>query len=476
MRRAETKGASSVRCTGPMAWLAVLILLGTARAGEGPYIVGSHDDPNQVDDVEATLLDVIRIRQHQYTERFAVERVVASPDGREIAAVTRASRQGPQAWDVASGRTVPLPPMSTAVNALAYEPGMRWVAASIQADVLDDAAVSGLLLFDLDTGKTRVVLQGGDRARDVAVSPDGSVVVAATGDGLLAWDTKGGPARRLLDHRSGVDCVAFSSAETVSAVVDAGAGVIQVSLRDGRVIERFDAKPGRGAVAVSPDGRYVVVDDAQGLLIQDVWSRGATQLVKLTSQVSSLDWSADGAVLVAGTSDGLVIPFEVHGAKGLATSGASTPLIDRKESTDDEAEIALRPRTEPEDPKNPFAALGGEGSEQVEAKFKVLVLSRFGGDPRDGGKMEAALNDNLKRLESCWKREARKGNPSRGKMVFAMGVSANGEGRSVEKPDPDGVGNDKISACLQERLKEPLFPAGLGDLEIELHIDLVPVP
>ncbi len=452
------------------------VLLGSASADEQPYIIGSHDDPNRVDDSAPTLLEVVRIRQHQYTERFAVERVVVSADGREIAAVTRASRQGPQAWDVASGRSVPLPPMSTSVNAVAYDPAMRWVAASVQADVLDDTSVSGLLIFDLDSGKTRTVLQGGDRARDIAVSPDGSVVVVATADGVLAWDSAGGPARRLLDHRSGVDSVSFSSDDTLSAAVDAGAGVIQVSLRDGRVIERFDAKAGRGAVAVSPDGRYVVVDDAQGLLIQDVWSRGHTQLVKLTSQVSSLDWSANGAVLVAGTSDGLVMPFEVHGAKGLPVSRGATPLPDRKESTEEDAAIALRPRGDPEESKNPFAALGGEGAPQVEARLKVLVLSSFGGDPRDGGKMEKSLQSNIKRLEPCWKREARKKNPSTGKLVFAMGVSANGEGRSIEDPDPDGVGNAKLVECLQGRLAESLFPAGLGDLEIELHVDLVAVP
>ena len=456
--------------------LALAALLGTATAGEQPYIVGSHDDPNRVDESVVTMLDVVRIRQHQYAERFAVERVVASSDGREIAAVTRASRQGAQAWDVAGGRSVPLPPMNTAVNAVAYDPGMRWIAVSMQADVLDESAVAGLLIFDLDSGKTRAVLPGGDRARDIAVSPDGRVVVAATTDGILAWDVGGGPARRLLDHRAGVDSVSFSSDDTLSAAVGAGAGVLQISLRDGRVVERFDAKPGRGAVAVSPDGRYVAVDDARGILIQDVWSRGQTQLVGLTVQVSALDWSANGRVLVAGTSDGLVIPFEVIGARGLAAPSAATPLTERKASTEGEAEIALRPRTEPTDSKNPFAALTGEGATQVEARLKILVLDSFGGDPRDGGKLERALRNNIKRLEPCWKREARKGNPSRGKMVFAMGVSANGEGRSIEPPDPDGVGNVKLAECVAERLAEPVFPAGLGDLEIELHIDLVPVP
>lgn len=459
-----------------VSWIAALLLLGTAAAQEQPYIVGSHDDPNRVDESVVSMLDVVRIRQHQYAERFAVERVVASADGREIAAVTRASRQGAQAWDVAGGRSVPLPPMNTAVNALAYDPSMRWIAVSMQADVLDESTVAGLLIFDLDTGKTRAVLQGGDRARDVAVSPDGRVLVAATSDGILAWDVGGGPARRLLDHRAGVDSVSFSSDETLSAVVGAGAGVLQIGLRDGRVIERFDAKPGRGAVAVSPDGRYLAVDDAQGILIQDIWSRSHTQQIKLTSQVSALDWSANGAVLVAGTSDGLVMPFEVHGARGLAASSTATPLTDRKADTGDDAEIALRPRTEPDDDKNPFAAASNEGTNQVEARLKVLVLESFGGDPRDGGKMERSLRSNIKRLEPCWKKEARKGNPSRGKMVFAMGVSANGEGRSIEPPDPDGVGNLKLAECLAERLREPVFPAGLGNLEIELHVDLVPVP
>ena len=67
----------------------ILVLMMAPAAAEGPYIIGSHDDPNRVDATEATMLDVIRIREHQYADRFAVERVVASADGREIAAVTR---------------------------------------------------------------------------------------------------------------------------------------------------------------------------------------------------------------------------------------------------------------------------------------------------------------------------------------------------------------------------------------------------
>lgn len=455
--------------------IAVLGLPGAVQAQDG-YIVGSQDDPNFVEEQVDTFVDVIRIRQHQYAERFAVERVNASPDGREIAAVTRASRQGPMAWDVRNGRSIPLPPMATSVNTLGYDPGMRFVAASVEADVLDDKALSGMLIFDLESGKTKAVLQGGDRARDVAISPDGGVVVAATADGVLAWETRGGPAMRVLEARSGVDSVSFSGDDSISVIVDKGAGVLQVSLRDGRVVERFDGKAGRAACAVSPDGRFLAVDNAQGILLQDLWSRGKTQQVKLDAQVSALDWSANGAVLVAGTTDGQVMPFEVHGARGLPESRGETPLPNRKAKKQEDADIALRPRTEPTESKNPFEALTGEGAEMVEPKFKALVLDSFGGDPRDAKKLERSLRDNVKRLEKCWKREVRQKEPARGKLVFHMGVSANGEGRSIEYPEPDGIGNTRLAECLQERLKEPLFPAGLGDLEIELHLELVPAP
>ncbi len=447
----------------------LLLLIAPLLMAADPYIVGSEADPDRVEDEETKFVDVIRIREHQYSERFAVETVTVSPDGKEIAAVTRASHEGPRAWDLRNGRTVELPPMHTAVNAIAYDPAMRWVAVTVQADVLEKVP-SGLIVYDLGSGKAGEAMVGGDVVSDLAVSPDSRVIVGTDGASVYAWDSEGGEPRSVLDGARGVVSVSFVSADILAVATDEGAAIQLVSLRDGRVAERFDLKPGRAALAVSPEGRYVAVDHPRGIRIQDLWgSASRQQIVPLDAQVTSLDWGQSGDVLVAGTADGRVLPFEVVGARGLAGKG-STPMPDTAPAV-----VRAKPDEEP-DRRRGKPGPAFEAKPDIQAAFKALVLSSFGNDPRDGAQLEKAIRKNIKRLEPCWKKQNRRGNPVMGRLVFGMAISAEGEGRRIGDPDPDGIGNLELSECLIERLKEPLFPAGLGNVDIELHIELSAAP
>lgn len=447
-----------------------LLLLIPLLLGADPYIVGSAADPDLVEEEETKFVDVIRIREHRYSEQFAVQAVTASPGGKEIAAVTRASRQGPRAWDVRNGRTVELPPMHTAVNAIAYDPAMRWVAVALQADVLEQVA-SGLIVFDLGSGKASEAMPGGDVAIDLAVSPDGGVIVGTDGTSVYAWDSKGSEPRPVLEGARGVVSVSFVNGDTVAVATDDGAAVQLVSLRDGRVAERFELKPGRAALAVSPEGRYVAVDHPRGIRIQDLWgSASQSQIVPIDGQVTALDWGQSGDLLVAGTADGRVVPFEVVGARGLASKG-STPMPDTAPAV-----VRAKPDEDPTEGRRKKESPLFESRPDVAAAFKVLVLDSFGNDPRSGGQLEKALRKNTKRLEPCWKKQNRKGNPVTGRLVFGMAISPEGEGLRIADPDPDGIGNLELTECLLERLKEPLFPAGLGNVDVELHIELSVAP
>lgn len=96
----------------------------------------------------------------------------------------------------------------------------------------------------------------------------------------------------------------------------------------------------------------------------------------------------------------------------------------------------------------------------------------MGSEVRDGGKMERSLTKSIKRIEPCWKRQARAGKLGRGKLVLELGVNANGEGVAMQTPAEDTFENEKLLSCLHERLREPLFGSGLGSMDIELTIEL----
>ena len=113
-------------------------------------------------------------------------------------------------------------------------------------------------------------------------------------------------------------------------------------------------------------------------------------------------------------------------------------------------------------PEEPRVELVGE--------VGVFILDSFGNDPRSSKKLEKSLRGNIKKLEPCWKRESRKGNPVAGELILPMTVSAEGEGRSFGDPASDSIGNDKLLQCLQDKLRGSLFPPGLGSLEVELTL------
>ena len=118
------------------------------------------------------------------------------------------------------------------------------------------------------------------------------------------------------------------------------------------------------------------------------------------------------------------------------------------------------------------AAAAAEEPPEVRAEVRLIVLEWIGNDPRESRELERSLRDNIKRLEPCWKREARKGHSVIGELILPMSVSANGEGRTIKEPVSDSIANPKLLECLQDKLQANLFPAGLGTLDVELTLTL----
>ena len=502
----------------PLILLVVALLaLPATAAGDGPYIVGSEEDPNRADgtdDLGPQHAEIVLIRSHRYSERFSVESVAVSPDGKEIAALSRISREGPKAWEFSTGRPLNLPPMAAGAVTLAYGSGMREVAVAVQGDVLADDP-GGVDLLDLKSGKGPR-LPGGDDARDLAFSPDDRILLAATGDGVIGWDLAGGRPLEVARVPGGADMVAFISPGQVIVGGGGGAILMRVQLEDGRVAESWEGR-GTRAACVSPDGKLVAIGGTDVIRILDLWGGGEPQRVPIEGEVAALDWGASGQVLAVGTTTGDVHVFGVRGVPGL--SKGTTPLAagggeagreprseaqadrgdggrgrgdgpvapgrdrDRAdEGRDRDRADEGRDRDGWDDPFSRGREDEGRGGGAVTARppeeprmelvgqVKVFVLKSFGNDPRTSSKLEESLRDNLKRLEPCWKREARKGNPVTGELILPMTVSAEGEGLGFGDPASDTIGSQKLLECLEDKLRGSLFPPGLGSLEVEMTL------
>ncbi len=498
-----------------LAFVALAVVAGAPGAhADQPYIVGSEADPDrevQERDLGPRLIDYDLVRTHVYSERFSVESVAVAPNGREVAAISRVSREGPRAWDVESGRSLKLPPMPTGASALAYSPDMRFMASAVREDVLSDQR-GGIDIYDLDSGRPGPPLLGGDEAVDVAFSPDGGVVVAAVADGVVAWSLSDGRAVHVLDLSSGADSVAFTSADDLMVTVDGGRVLMRVSVSTGRTQESWEGVGGTAASS-SPEGRLVAMGGGGVVRIFDLWEGGRPQKIPVDGEVTAVDWGSSGDVLAVGTNRGEVLVFSVRGVKpmprdagptrlGGGSGGGGSRRADRDDGRtrrddrgerDDRSDVGIGIDMGRSDRnRNPFGGGGGGGSRddrggdrsgdlgrteeaprvEVVADIRVLLLSSFGTDPRTGGDMEKALTDNLKKIEPCWKKEARKGASVVGEVVLPMTISADGEGRGFGKPLTDTIGNEDLVSCLQDKLRGSLFPPGLGSLEAELTLTL----
>lgn len=489
-------------------WLFVLaLLIALPAAAQDSYIMGEEEEGPDLGPQHALFA---KLRDHRYSERFAVERVALAADGSEVAAITRASREGAKSWDLDSGRSRKLPPMSRDAATLAWSPAKDLLAVTVMADVLSGGQ-AGIELLRMSDGSSAGFLVGGEMAKSMAFSPDGSALAAALGDGVVIYDLPGGRGRLALELGSGADAVSWLSPSQLMVAADGGARILRVDA-SGDVLESWEGKRSDGGIAFSPTGRFIAIGQEGEFRVLDLWNGGGAQRVLVEGAVTSLAWSLTGKVVAAGTDVGLIHMFAVDGVPGVAYSkdpaassrgGSRTARAGGRDDDRGDAERDDRGRDDRGDAgrddrrrddrrdtgrddrnRDDLLTLGrgertsGEGgggssaSTDLESSLKVLVLDSMSSDPRDGGSIEGALKKNIKRIEPCWKRQVRAGKLSAGKMVLELGVNANGEGVGIQSPLEDTFGNEKLLECLGERLREPLFGSGLGSIELELTIEL----
>jgi serine/threonine protein kinase len=230
--------------------------------------------------------------------------VAFSPDGRTLA--SGASDRTVRIWDTATGRSISTSKEHRGVVLdLAFSPdGSRLASAG------DDASVR---LWQTDTWKPVAKLElEFESVQAVAFSPDGATIAAGgRGGPVVLWDTRTLTERtRLSGHRDDTYDLAFSPDGKTLASSGEDGTVRVWNPDDGTLVRALAAPESVLGVIFSPDGTLLAAGGTGGKV--QLWNtadwRTGTALAKADAQIESLEFSRDGAWLLAGTESDLGVP------------------------------------------------------------------------------------------------------------------------------------------------------------------------
>jgi WD40 repeat protein len=267
--------------------------------------------------------------------RTVGDSIAFSPDGKTIVA---AGEDGSiTLWDVAGERQIgsPLKGHTDEVDSVAYSPDGRYIASSREDDsvILWDARNRQLLRRLANPNPNPGESVGFTGSRNVAFSPDSTVVAAGFGDGTVhLWYTASGQSIRepLAVHTKRVFSVAFSPDGGTLASACYDDSLILWDLENGEpryppFTEHKDAILG---LAFSPSGGQL----ATGSMDTDIilWELDHGKFPNLHSDaILSLAFSPDNRLLATSAKDGSIRFWD---ADSTAASGAPVTNLESKHS------------------------------------------------------------------------------------------------------------------------------------------------
>ena len=254
-----------------------------------------------------------------------VRAVAYSPDGSRIAA---GCGDTVRIWDDGGAERLSLTDHHGAAWALAFSPdGSRLVVGSNDWGTAPIGLAGNVTIWDATTGAQLATLTqaGNGLVRAVAYSPDGSRIVATSGDRVVrVWDASShAQLLTLTGHAAAVWDLAYSPD-----------GTRIVTCAEDRTVKIWDAATGTElatltghtgrltAVAYSPDGRHIVSgsDEDETLKIWDAAS--STELPPAsghTEVVNAVAYSPDGTRIVSGSDDKTLKVWDSTDGTELAT-------------------------------------------------------------------------------------------------------------------------------------------------------------
>jgi WD40 repeat protein len=272
-------------------------------------------------------------RQRLGEHAYRIGTVIYTPDGRRLVAVDYTHIS---VYDAATGRRIARFPAGHWVFAAALSPDGQTLA--VGGETGTGGGAPGLIrLFDVAGGRAIADLQPGDDTQLVnalAFSPDGRTLAAtvdgrrfddeatagtrpaARGSSVQLWDV---PARRIRVELPGAAVtVAFSPDGRLLATSSPQSSVRIRDASDGTALATLDAE---GPAIFAPDGRSLVTrsPSADGVVVWDLASRHAVRTIP--SVALPLTIFPDGRTLVMSEGDDLVLYQLATGQELLTLTG-----------------------------------------------------------------------------------------------------------------------------------------------------------
>jgi RNA polymerase sigma factor (sigma-70 family) len=215
-------------------------------------------------------------------------------------------------WETATGKEPTVfPKIGEDVQSIAFAPDGKTVAA----------AADNIYLYDPVTGKERLRIER--RARGLAFSRDGSVLIGAVSGAIYRWDAaSGGQLTPAVAQDSGVEQILVSADGRQLFTTDQDGDLHIWDTSGGKSPRRIVGGIERGVVA-SPDGRFLAwavkgVHGGSRIRLYDVaGQRDIDRFPTFTDDASVAAFLPDGKTLLTlGRGDGTVVRFwEVESGK-----------------------------------------------------------------------------------------------------------------------------------------------------------------
>lgn len=216
-------------------------------------------------------------------------------------------------WDLAGGKvSARLRPAGLRARRLAVSSDGLLFAANVKAS--DEASETAVRLLD-GAGRERFVVPSGlGGVASLAISPDGTQVVAASYDAdVRAWNARNGELLRLIDELPvSMFAMQFSPDGKWLAAAGADRIVYLFDTKTWRIARKLEGQPEMiSALAFSPDGRRMItggfsvytVKRPVKVIIWNVASGKPERTLDASRQVRSVAFSPDGRTAAVATGE-----------------------------------------------------------------------------------------------------------------------------------------------------------------------------